>query len=182
MGGPGSLFSYGCAWANFSNTPLWLYKHYTHEGGIRTPMIAHWPAKIVGKGEWRTHLTHITDIMATCIDISGAHYPETVNNRKIAPYEGRSLLPAFTNQPEMPRTLVFEHERNGALREGEWKLVGQNVFAKNDFAKDAKWELYNISMDASEQTDLAKHHPERVEKMKIKLLEEARRTHILPKP
>lgn len=182
MGGPGSLFSYGCAWANFSNTPLWLYKHYTHEGGIRTPMIAHWPAKIVGKGEWRPHLTHITDIMATCIDISGAHYPETFNNRKIAPYEGRSLLPAFTNQPETPRTLVFEHERNGALREGAWKLVGQNVFAKNDFAKDAKWELYNITTDVSEQTDLAKQHPERVEKMKMKLLEEARRTHILPKP
>lgn len=182
MGGPGSLFSYGCAWANLSNTPLWLYKHYTHEGGIRTPMIAHWPAKIVGKGEWRSHLTHITDIMATCLDVSGAQYPKTIDGKQIPPCEGRSLMPALMNAPETPRTLVFEHERNGALREGEWKLVGQNVFAKNAFAKDAKWELYNMSTDISEQANLAQQQPERVEKMKAKLLEEARRTHILPKP
>ena len=71
MGGPDTLFSYGCAWANLCNTPLWLYKHYAHEGGIRTPLIAHWPARL-GKGEWRPQVVHLMDIMATCVDVAGA--------------------------------------------------------------------------------------------------------------
>lgn len=62
IGGPGSLFSYGSAWANLSNTPLRLYKHYAHEGGIRTPMIVHWPARIAKGGELREHVTHLMDL------------------------------------------------------------------------------------------------------------------------
>ena len=45
MGSPGTYHSYGSAWANLSNTPFRFYKHFTHEGGICAPFIAHWPGR-----------------------------------------------------------------------------------------------------------------------------------------
>ena len=182
MGGPGSLFSYGCAWANLSNTPLWLYKHYAHEGGIRTPMIAHWPDHISGRGELRDQIGHVMDIMATCIEISGATYPETFERRNILPLEGRSLIPSFNDHKGKPRTLVMEHERNAALIDGDWKLVGQKVISKNQLDPEATWELYHLSRDPVEQNDLSKKEPERVKRMIDQLEIEAKRTFVLPAP
>lgn len=180
MGGPGSLFSYGSAWANLCNTPLWLYKHYAHEGGIRTPMIAHWPAKIPARGERRDHLVHIMDIMATCVDIAGAQYPATFNGHDILPLEGRSLVPALRGEADAPRTLVFEHERNAAIREGNWKLV--TGFDRDGIHPTGKLRLYDMSIDPAEQHDLAAQYPERVNALSQRLLEEARRTLVLPTP
>ena len=182
MGGPGSLFSYGCAWANLCNTPLWLYKHYAHEGGIRTPLIAHWPAGIKGGGEIRNHVTHVMDIMATCLELAGAAYPASVAGHDILPLSGRSLMPALRNQPATPRTLIFEHERNAAIRQGDWKLVGQNVLGRENLRPNARWELYDLSNDPVEQHDLAAEKPALVEELSRKFVEEARRTLVLPAP
>ena len=144
MGGPDSLFSYGCAWANLCNTPLSLYKHYAHEGGIRTPLIAHWPARIVGQGELRPHVAHLMDIMATCVEVTGAKYPAAVADKEILPMSGRSLLPALLHRPAEPRTLIFEHERNAAIRAGDWKLVGRNILGRDGLRPEARWELYDL--------------------------------------
>ena len=182
MGGPESLFSYGCAWASLCNTPLSLYKHYTHEGGIRTPLIAHWPAGIVGRGVWRPHITHVMDIMATCVEVSGAKYPASVAGRDILPMAGRSLLPALLDRPDEPRTLIFEHECNAAIRQGDWKLVGINVLSRDGLQTNARWELFNIADDPSEQHNLAAEKSDMVEQMSRKFLEEAWRTNILPMP
>ena len=182
MGGPGSLFSYGSAWANLSNTPLWLYKHYAHEGGIRTPMIVHWPARIKDGGGTRKQVSHIMDIMATCLEAAGAEYPAEQDGREILPMEGKSLLPAIEGKATPPRTLVFEHERNAALMEGDWKLVGQRVIKKDGLAPAAIWELYNLKMDPAEQRDLSKDEPERVARMVKTLEKEAKRTQVLPAP
>lgn len=180
MGGPGSLFSYGCAWANLCNTPLQLYKHYAHEGGIRTPLIAHWPATIKTRGEFRHHLTHVLDIMATCVELTGAAYPPEAGGQEILPLEGRSLLPALRGQAQTPRTLIFEHERNAAIRQGDWKLVGR--IAREGFAPNRKWKLYNLRSDPAEQHDLADQNPDRAETLARLFLEEARRTFVLPAP
>jgi arylsulfatase len=75
VGSPGSYISYGSGWANASNTPFRLYKHYDHEGGISTPLIVHWPAGVKGKGEFRTQPGHVLDLMATLAEVSGAEYP-----------------------------------------------------------------------------------------------------------
>lgn len=178
MGGPGSLFSYGCGWANVSNTPLALYKHYAHEGGIRTPMIAHWPAGISGQGKLRTHVSHVMDVMPTLVELGRAGYPE----EPIQPLEGRSLIPALEGKPPTPRSLLFEHERNIAWREGDWKLVGEKGVAREGLRDEADWRLYELGRDPAEQTNLAAGHPERVERMKQALLREARRTSVLPAP
>lgn len=180
MGGPGSLFSYGSAWANLCNTPLSLYKHYAHEGGIRTPMIAHWPAGIADRGKYRPHVSHVMDVMPTLVELGKAGYPKS--DEDVLPMEGRSLVSALAGEPEKPRTLIFEHERNIAIREGDWKLVGEGGLAKEDFRNQAEWRLYDLSNDMAEQTNLAEEHPDKVARLKKKLLEEAKRTLVLPAP
>jgi arylsulfatase len=180
MGGPGSLFSYGSAWANVCNTPLSLYKHYAHEGGIRTPMIAHWPAGIKKPGD-RPHVTHLMDIMATCLELGKAEYPG-YEGAKILPPEGRSLVPAFANKPDKPRTLIFEHEHNVAIRQADWKLISENGLGKTGIRPGAVWSLYDLSNDPSEQHDLAPEQPERVKAMTAEFLSEAKRTLVLPAP
>jgi arylsulfatase len=182
MGGPDSLFSYGCAWANLCNTPLMMYKHYAHEGGIRSPLIAHWPGRIGGKGEWRPHVAHVMDIMATCVDVSGAQYPATFGGKDILPMAGRSLLPALLNHPAEPRMLIFEHEHNAAVRDGDWKLVGKDILGHDGLKPDAKWELYNLASDPAEQHNLAAERADLAEQLSRKFLDEARRTLVLPAP
>ena len=76
IGGPGTHHSYGSAWANLGNTPLRLYKHFTHEGGISTPFIAHWPAGIGTPDQWIREPAHVMDLMPTLIEAAGANYPE----------------------------------------------------------------------------------------------------------
>ena len=182
MGGPGSMFSYGCAWANLSNTPLSLYKHYASEGGIHSPMIANWPARIQKPGGVREHLSHLMDISATCVEISGATYPKTFQGHDTLPLEGRSLVPAFLNEAPTKRTLIFEHEHNGAIRDGDWKLVGNDGLNRDGIRPDSKWKLFNLRNDPAELDNLAEKEPARVKDLTRRFLEEAKRTLVLPSP
>ncbi len=173
MGQPGSFPSYGSAWANAANTPWRLYKHYAHEGGIGTPLIAHWPAAVKAKGEFRREPGHLIDLMATCVDVAGASYPRELEGNKILPMEGVSLSPAFAGRPLGREFLAFEHEGNRAVREGKWKLVS---------LVDGAWELYDLEVDRVELHDLAAAQPERVKEMAARWEAWAVRTQVLPKP
>jgi arylsulfatase len=143
--------SYGLPWANASNTPFRSYKHWVHEGGIATPLIARWPAVIQKSGI--THEPgHLIDLMATCLDVSGATYPKDKT-----PLEGKSLLPVFrTGKREGHEAIYWEHEGNRAVRQGKWKLVARH---KGD------WELYDLEADRTELADLASKDPDRVKSM-----------------
>ncbi|NQV24995.1 MAG: arylsulfatase, partial [Rhodopirellula sp.] len=127
MPGPEDTYiAYGINWANVSNTPFREYKHFVHEGGISTPLIAHWPAGIKRHGELEHQPGHLIDIMATCVDVSGADYPKTVKDNDIKPLEGVSLLPAFSSHSlNRKQPLFWEHEGNRAVRDGNWKLVAK---------------------------------------------------------
>jgi arylsulfatase len=174
MGGANSLFSYGSAWANLSNTPWRLYKHYSHEGGISSPLIAHWPAGIKSRGQWRNQAGHIIDIMATLVDVAGASYPKERAGVTTQPMAGVSLRPAFANQPLARKApLFFEHDGSRAVREGDWKLVS---------ASGGEWELYNIATDRTELNNLAARHPDKVNAMAARWEGWAQRTNVLPRP
>jgi len=184
MAGPAdSWVAYGEEWANVSNTPFRLYKHWTHEGGIATPLIVHWPKGIKTKGQLRTQPGHLIDIMATCIDIAGIKYPKQFHGYEILPFEGKSLKPAFSNKPVRRELLFWEHEGNRALRVGKWKLVARTaknkVFLSTD--EDA-WELYDMENDPSETKDLALLYPEKVKEMSALWEKEAIRTKAKPWP
>src|SRR5262245_4065663 len=174
MGGANDLFSYGSAWANLSNTPWRLYKHYSHEGGISSPLIVHWPAGIKARGQWRHQPGHIIDIMATLVDVSAATYPKERAGVATQPMAGVSLRPAFANHP-LPRNapLFFEHDGSRAVRMGYWKLVS---------ARGGEWELYNIEADRTELNNLASQNPDKVSELAARWEEWARRTHALPRP
>jgi arylsulfatase len=148
--------SYGVPWANLSNTPFRLYKHWVHEGGIATPFIVHWPGHVANPGSLRHTPGQLPDIMATVLEVTGAEYPNEYNGHAIDPYEGASLVPIFTSDGEREKPLYWEHEGNCAIRVGKWKLVRKYP---------GPWELFDMEQDRSELNDLSAAYPERVAEM-----------------
>jgi arylsulfatase len=149
-----SFLSYGLPWANASNTPFRRYKHWTHEGGISTPLIARWPSVIQKKGELTAQVGHLIDILPTCLDAAGVPYPESFNGHEIRPTEGKSLRPIFEGRIRDPHPAIFwEHEGNRAVRQGSWKLVARYK---------EPWELYNMEEDRTELHNLAEANPDKV--------------------
>ena len=145
-GGPDTFMSYDLPWANASNAPFRLYKHWVHEGGISTPLIAHWPEKISGGNRLTHQPTHVVDIMATCLDAASAAYPQENNGSAIQPIEGESFLPLLTDGNwNRERPIYWEHEGNRAVRQNEWKIVSKFP---------GLWELYNMDDDRTELSNL----------------------------
>ena len=169
MPGPDDTYvAYGRGWANVSNTPFREYKHWVHEGGISTPLVAHWPNGITTKGELRKQPGHLIDIAATCIDLAAATYPNDAT-----PLEGKSLRPVFADKPMERDAIYWEHERNRAMRVGDWKLVAK---------QGQPWELYDLATDRVESTNMASRHPDKVKELSIQYTTWAKRALVEPHP
>jgi arylsulfatase len=150
-GGADTYVAYGQGWANVSNTPFREYKHWVHEGGISTPLVAHWPKGIGTErhGKLVKEPGHLIDLMATCLDMGGATPQAAVEGVSLRPaFEGKSLA---RKQP-----ILWEHEGNKAVRDGKWKLVAKH---------NRSWELYDIDADRVESNDLSSRDPTRVKDM-----------------
>jgi arylsulfatase A-like enzyme len=173
IGAPGSYISYGSGWANACNTPWRLYKHYTHEGGISTPFIAHWPAGLKRHGELDSRPLHVHDVLPTLLELTSVNYPTQRDGIAILPLEGCSFVPAFRGEPDTPRALFFEHEGHGAVREGNWKLVNID---------SGRWELYDVSSDREELHDKAAERPEIVKALAAKYAAWASRVGLPQRP
>ena len=158
-------------WANLSNTPFREYKHWVHEGGIATPLIAHWPSVIDEGGALRHQPGQLTDILATCLDVAGADYPTQFNDNDIVPLEGTSIAPIFHDQHNHKDALIWEHEGNKAVRRGRWKLVCKYP---------GEWELYDLVANRTETDDLAAQHPDVVEELSAIYDEWAERCGVKP--
>jgi len=174
MPGPADTYiAYGKGWANASNTPFRLYKHWVHEGGISTPLVCHWPSHIKKPGRLCHDAGHLIDIMATCVDVAKAEYPGTYKGHQIQPMEGVSLAPTFEGKGLPGRALYWEHEGNCAVRQGKWKLVSKHP---------GGWELYDMEADRTELHDLASTHPEKVNELKSLYEAWAKRCGVRPWP
>ena len=158
---PGPLASYrtvDAPWANASNTPFRKYKTWDQEGGISTPLVAYWPARIEKGGQLTRQVGHIIDVMPTCLDVAGAKRPTEFKGQKILPIEGKSLLPILEGkQREGHEAIYWAFGGSRALRAGKWKIVA---------GRGGKgWELYDMEADRTELHDLAAAQPDRVAKM-----------------
>ena len=154
----GGVMSYECIgenWARVANAPFAKHKTTSHEGGVCTPMVAHWPKGISGKGLWDHQASHLVDLFPTLLELAGADYPAGVK-----PLEGVSLKAGFEQKSLSSRKIPigFNFGAGKGVRQGDWKLVS--------FGKKGNWELYNLSKDRTETKNLARQMPEKVEEMK----------------
>jgi len=158
---PGSARSYlglGSGWSTAANTPFRLHKSWTHEGGIRTPFIVHWPSGLKERGALRRQAAHVIDIVPTLMELAGVKAPETIDGLAVPPMHGRSLLPVMHDAGAQPphEALWFYHDGHRALIAGDWKLVARHGMEP---------ELYQISDDPCETKNLAAAQPEKVKEL-----------------
>lgn len=176
-GPPGSERSfpaYELPWANVGNTPFRLFKSWLHEGGLRTPLIAHFPG-VAPAGEINAKTVgHIIDLMPTVLELAGAEYPDTLDGRAFTPSSGISLLSTLQGEPQAGHDWLFwEHQFNKAVRQGDWKLV--SAFNIPGEGKLDKWELYDLKADPVERHDLSDRYPGKVAYMAARYEEWAKK-------
>jgi arylsulfatase len=145
-GGPLTYMSYDLPWANVSNTPFRLFKHWVHEGGISTPLLAQWPARFRPGGVAHAP-AHVVDILPTILEAAGVAYPPELGGHAIQPSDGESFLPLLDGRAwQRQQPIYWEHEGNAAVRVGDFKLVRR-------YRGD--WELYDMERDRTELDNLA---------------------------
>ena len=167
--------SYGIGWANASNTPFFEYKVQTYEGGISTPLIAHWPAQIQSGNSINHSPGYLIDIMPTLLEVANATYPLQYHGQEpIHALQGKSLVPVFeTGEREGHEYMYWEHQSNCAIRKGKWKAVKK--------LNDEQWQLFDLSNDRMESNDLAGQYTDVVMELNDQWYRWAKTHHVLPK-
>lgn len=142
--------SYGPDWARVSNTPFRLFKRWTHQGGIASPFIVHWPSGELCNGSVVDHRYHVIDVLPTVLAAADA-----AGRVHGVSGDGRSMLPSLRGGREPTAVWRFwEHIGNAAVEYDGWKLVRES---------GRPWELYDLAEDRTESIDLAERHPDTVE-------------------
>ncbi|WP_216853605.1 arylsulfatase [Phytoactinopolyspora halotolerans] len=157
-GGEDTFMFCGPPWANVSNTPFRHHKRWTHEGGIASPFIVHWPRGLEDRAGTICDATHyLPDVMPTLLEITGVRYPVQPPGRDPLPLEGVGMVRSWRGAPrDDARCQFYEHLGNGAVRRGRWKLVREYP---------ADWELYDMDADPVELHDVAGDHPDLVREL-----------------
>lgn len=148
-GAKGSYDAFREPWAWVSVAPLKRYKLNLEEGGIRTPLIVHWPDGMAASGSRTETPGHLIDLTATILDVTGTTYPlQSASGEATMPLPGASLRPLFTEPTTtFERTLFWEYNRHRAVRAGSMKALYRN--------DTQTWALYDLTADPTESTDLA---------------------------
>lgn len=128
------------------------HKRDMHEGGIRTPMLVRWP-KVIKAGSETDHISGFLDVVPTIAELLGQPVP--------AEAEGISFLPTLKGESQKAHDAIYIefHKESGmfsqAVRMGKWKV----------YKEKGKTELYDLEADPFEKDNVAKQHPEVVERI-----------------
>jgi arylsulfatase len=180
IGGPCSFSNYPWGWAQASNTPLRLYKSYTHGGGVRDPMIVSWPAGIRDGGGIRHQFHHVVDITPTVLEVCGVAAPESLRGVPQMPVHGTSFAYTFEAAEAETRKDVqyFEMFGHRGIWHRGWKAVTKHKPGAS--FEDEQWELYDLASDFNETRDLSAEQPERMREMRERWWAEAGRYDVMP--
>ena len=180
------------AWAWAFDTPFkWTKQVASHFGGTRQGLAISWPGHIKDEGGIRTQFHHVIDVVPTILEAAGIKAPELVNGIKQKPIEGVSMLYTLdsgnANAPSKRDTQYFEMVGNRAIYHDGWIAattppappweLGTGTMPPLD---QYKWELYNITEDYSENTDLAAQHPDKLKELQALFLTEAAKYQVFP--
>ena len=160
------------------HNPSHIYRGHKadlYEGGHRVPFLVRWPAKVMA-GSVSDQLVGQFDFIATFADLLEKPLPEDAGEDSV------SFLPALLGTDEGPiRRSLVSQSINGsfAIRDGEWKLLlcpgsgGWSVPrpSADDTSEMPDFQLYDLSADPGETTNLVAAQPERVAKMKAAMEE-----------
>lgn len=145
------------------------------DGGHRIPFMVRWPGKIEANTK-NNSLICLTNLMATCADITGFRIPENAGE------DSYSILPLLTGENEKFKVEpIIHHSIQGkfSIRDGNWKLEfcpGSGGWTDITDSKARKQglpelQLYDMQGDKSEQNNVYKEHPEIVNKLTSELKE-----------
>jgi len=143
-----------------SNLPLRGAKGWNYEGGIRAPLIVHWPGRIQPNSTSHAVVTG-TDYYPTLLEM--LNFPALPDQHK----DGRSFVPALKAEAyeRGPIYWHFPHYSNhgfqspgGAIRSGRYKLL--------EYYENGTVQLFDLENDIGEQNDLAESQPGIVQKLK----------------
>jgi arylsulfatase len=182
IGGPHSHTNYPWGWAQCGNSPFKWYKQNTHEGGVHVPLVVHWPAGMapIEAGTKRHQFVNVSDIVPTIYELLGVSAPEVYRGLEQLPVTGRSFASVLgdADAPATNTLQYFEMAGSRALVSGTWKAVCKHS-AGADFDTEP-WELYDLSIDASECNDLAADQPDKLAELIELWWSEADRHGVLP--
>jgi len=180
IGGRTVYNNYPWGWAQVGNTPLRFYKQNTYEGGIRDPLIIHWPNGIDDAGGLRDQYHHVSDLMPTILECVGVEVPEVYKGVAQMPIEGMSLGYTFGDGAVATRksTQYYEMLGDRAIWHDGWKAVTKHIRGE-PFAED-QWALYHTDEDFSECIDLAETQREKLRQLVDLWWVEAGRYNVLP--
>ena len=180
IGGPNIYNNYPWGWAQVGNTPLRFYKQNTYEGGIRDPLIIHWPNGIADAGGLRDQYHHVSDLLPTILECVGVDAPDVYRGVPQQPVEGTSLRYTFASatEPTRKETQYYEMLGDRGIWHDGWKAVTRHERG-TPFAEDS-WALYHTDVDFSECVDLADDHPDKLRELVDRWWVEAGKYNVLP--
>lgn len=179
MGEDPTFPHYPIGWACASNTPFKLYKQYAHLGGVADPLLVSWPKGIAARGEIRHQFVHVIDLYPTLLEALKVERPATYKGRRLKPVEGASVAATFASTKAPTRTeQYFELGGQRGYMDGNWRLVTRHERG-SDYAQD-RWELYDLSKEVNELTDLAGQYPDKVKELAEKWNAAAARYGVFP--
>ena len=174
--------NYPLGWAMAGNTPCKFYKQNTHGGGVRDPLVMHWPAGFDTSeaGTLRHQFHHVSDLSPTMLEVLGVGLPKTMNGVDQMPLHGTPMTYTFAgaSAPTKKKVQHFEMLGHRGIVADGWKAVTLHL-PRTTMDQDV-WELYDLNNDFSETNDLAAAHPDKLRELEALWWEEATKYKVLP--